>query len=100
MHKLVYFDRKPGMDRDTNVHTNIHTYTYKQAQPQDLDTAHHTCTIMSLTLRHSAINPLVSMLPKITLLTAYHFIACLLEMLFTHKMALLLVVISVAKWVV
>ena len=39
------------------------------------------------------------MVPKITLLTAYYFIACLLEMLFTHKLALL-VVISVVKWVV
>ena len=30
----------------------------------------------------------------------YCYIACLLEMLFTHKLALLLVVINVAKWVV
>jgi len=36
----------------------------------------------------------VSILPKIALLTAYYFIACLFEMLLTHKLALLLVVIS------
>ena len=42
----------------------------------------------------------MSILPKTALVTAYHFIACLLKMLFTHKMALLLVVISVAKWMV
>ena len=33
-------------------------------------------------------------------MTAYYFRACILEMLFTHKLALLLVVISVVKRVV
>ena len=40
--------------------------------------------------------PLMSILPRVALLTAYYFIACL----FTHKLVLLLVVISVVKWVV
>ena len=37
-------------------------------------------------------NPLVSMLPKFALQTANYFIISLLEMLFTHKLALLLVI--------
>ena len=37
-------------------------------------------------------NSLVSMLPKFALYTADYFIASLLEMLFTHKLALLLVI--------
>ena len=48
----------------------------------------------------AGLHPLVSILPGVALLTAYYFTACILEMLFTHKLALLLVVISVIKWVV
>ena len=40
------------------------------------------------------------MLPKNARMTAYHFLACLLEMLFTHKLGLLLVVTNVVMWVV
>ena len=45
-------------------------------------------------------HPLVSMLPKIALLTVYYFIACFLKIPFTHKLAILLVVTNVVKWVV
>ena len=37
-----------------------------------------------LTVYARIFNPLVSILPKVAPLTAYHFIASLLEMLFAH----------------